>query len=57
MDSADLGDGTARVKVRVEAGPAFYGWLAQCNGTVRIEEPSSLVEGYKAHLRALLEQY
>ncbi len=57
VDSADLGDGTARVKVRVEAGPAFYGWLAQCNGTVRIEEPSSLVEGYKAHLRALLEQY
>ena len=54
--STDLGDGTARIEARVEEGPAFYGWLVRCNGTVRIEGPESLAESYKQYLRAILEQ-
>ena len=54
--STDLGDGTARIEARIEEGPAFYGWLVRCNGTVRIEGPESLAESYKQYLRAILEQ-
>ena len=54
--STDLGDGTARIEARIEEGPAFYGWLVRCNGTVRIKGPESLAESYKQYLRAILEQ-
>ena len=57
VSSTDLGDGEARIEVQVEAGPAFYGWVVRCNGMVLIEGPESLVEGYKEHLRTILEQY
>lgn len=46
--STDLGDGTARIEARIEEGPAFYGWLVRCNGTVRIEGPESLCRELQA---------
>lgn len=53
----DLGDGRARVSVPVMETPVFYGWVAQFNGQVVIEQPRQVRDRFAGYLRDMLAAY
>ncbi len=53
----DLGNGRARVSVPVMETPVFYGWVAQFNGQVVIEQPKPVRDQFANYLRDMLTAY
>lgn len=53
----DNGDGTACVSVPAMETSVFFGWVAQFEGRVVIDQPSSLRKKYADYLRDLLQDY
>ena len=48
-------DETAHAVVKVRKSPAFFGWVAGMDNTVRIAKPKKLLEEYRTYLRGLIE--
>lgn len=58
-DRADIfpqDDDTAKAVVKIRKSEPFFGWVAGLGGTVRIAEPKSLKEEYRACLQKLLDE-
>ena len=58
-DRADIfpqDDDTAKAVVKIRKSEPFFGWVAGLGGTVRIAEPKSLKEEYRAYLQKLLDE-
>lgn len=45
----------ARVSAMVMLSPTFYGWLTQFGSKIQVEQPRELIDGYREHLRMILE--
>ncbi len=54
---AKVDDGHFTVDATVEIGDQFYGWLCGFGKRVKVLEPASAVEGYRAHLDKIREMY
>lgn len=47
----------AHVYVQVIKSPAFFGWISQFEGRIRIKKPLSLAREYQRYLKAILAAY
>lgn len=50
-----VGEDRARITAMVMISPTLYGWLAQFGQQIQVEQPKELVEGYRNHLKKILE--